>query len=66
MSQEPAPLAEPPPANAPPLTWPQVERRRKPRSNRELYIDAFRGLMALVMVQGHLFDLLVRRTGSVG
>jgi uncharacterized membrane protein len=37
-----------------------VERRKKPRSNRELYIDAFRGLMALVMVQGHVFDTLVR------
>jgi hypothetical protein len=36
------------------------KRRRKPRSNRELYIDAFRGLMALVMVQGHVFDTLVR------
>jgi len=27
--------------------------------NRELYIDAFRGLMALVMVQGHLCDHLL-------
>ena len=27
--------------------------------NRELYIDAFRGLMALVMMQGHVFDALV-------
>jgi fucose 4-O-acetylase-like acetyltransferase len=27
--------------------------------NREIYIDVFRGLMALVMVQGHLFDALV-------
>jgi acyltransferase len=27
--------------------------------NRELYIDAFRGLMALVMVQGHLSDHLL-------
>lgn len=26
---------------------------------RELYIDAFRGVMALVMVQGHLFDSLL-------
>ena len=26
---------------------------------RELYIDAFRGLMALVMVQGHAFDTLL-------
>jgi uncharacterized membrane protein len=62
LSQEPAPLAEPAPAPAPPPTWPQVERRRKPRSNRELYIDAFRGLMALAMVQGHVFDLLVRES----
>ena len=29
------------------------------RSRRELYIDAFRGLMALVMVQGHLFEGLL-------
>ena len=36
-----------------------VERRRVPRRNREIYIDAFRGLMALVMVQGHVFDDLV-------
>jgi acyltransferase len=27
--------------------------------NRELYIDAFRGLMALVMVQGHVCDALL-------
>jgi len=27
--------------------------------NRELYIDAFRGLMALVMVQGHVCDHLL-------
>jgi len=30
-------------------------------SNRELYIDAFRGLMALVMVQGHVMDTLLER-----
>jgi fucose 4-O-acetylase-like acetyltransferase len=36
-----------------------VERRRGQSGNRELYIDAFRGLMALVMVQGHVFDQLV-------
>ena len=30
-----------------------------PPKRRELYIDAFRGLMALVMVQGHLFDRLL-------
>jgi uncharacterized membrane protein len=39
---------------------PFAERRRRPRGNRELYIDAFRGVMALVMVQGHVFDALVR------
>jgi acyltransferase len=27
--------------------------------HREIYIDAFRGLMALVMVQGHVFDTLL-------
>src|SRR5260221_2011729 len=31
---------------------------RRP-GNRELYIDAFRGLMALVMVQGHVCDALL-------
>jgi uncharacterized membrane protein len=41
-------------------TWPQQERRRRPRPRRELYIDAFRGLMALLMLQGHLFDTLLR------
>jgi uncharacterized membrane protein len=30
-----------------------------PPKRRELYIDAFRGLMVLVMVQGHLFDRLL-------
>jgi uncharacterized membrane protein len=30
-----------------------------PRKRRELYIDAFRGIMALVMVQGHLFERLL-------
>ncbi len=30
-------------------------------SRRELYIDAFRGLMALVMVQGHVMDTLLTR-----
>ncbi len=29
--------------------------------NREIYIDAFRGLMALVMVQGHVMDALLTR-----
>ncbi len=31
----------------------------KPHSNRELYIDVFRGLMALAMVQGHVMDALL-------
>jgi fucose 4-O-acetylase-like acetyltransferase len=31
-----------------------------PGKRREIYIDAFRGLMALVMVQGHLCDSLLR------
>ena len=39
------PLTAPPPAHHP--------------RNRELYIDAFRGLMALVMVQGHVCDALL-------
>lgn len=36
-----------------------MERRRRPRGGREIYIDVFRGLVALVMVQGHTFDSLV-------
>lgn len=36
-----------------------AEPPRRPRANRELYIDVFRGLMALVMVQGHVFDTLL-------
>jgi hypothetical protein len=32
---------------------------RSPGRRRELYIDAFRGLMALVMVQGHLAEALL-------
>lgn len=40
--------------------WDGVERRKRPRHRRELYIDAFRGLMALVMVQGHLFDSMLQ------
>jgi uncharacterized membrane protein len=35
------------------------EPARRPRANRELYIDVFRGLMALAMVQGHVFDTLL-------
>ncbi len=31
----------------------------KHHHNREVYIDAFRGLMALVMVQGHVFTALL-------
>jgi uncharacterized membrane protein len=46
------PAAVPPPA--PPSSVPQPHGH-----NRELYIDAFRGLMALVMVQGHLCDHLL-------
>jgi fucose 4-O-acetylase-like acetyltransferase len=49
-------VVSPIPAAAP---APFVERRRFPRRNRELYIDAFRGVMALLMVQGHVFDDLV-------
>ena len=41
-------------------TWDGVERRKRPRHRRELYIDAFRGVMALVMVQGHVFDSLLQ------
>jgi uncharacterized membrane protein len=48
-------LAATPP---PPLPFP--DRRRTPRKQREIYIDAFRGLMALVMVQGHVFDALLK------
>jgi fucose 4-O-acetylase-like acetyltransferase len=33
----------------------------RPRAQREIYIDAFRGLMALVMVQGHVMDSLLTR-----
>ena len=31
----------------------------RPPKHREVYIDAFRGLMALAMVQGHVFDTLL-------
>ena len=31
----------------------------RPKRQRETYIDAFRGLMALVMVQGHVMDALL-------
>jgi uncharacterized membrane protein len=46
-----------PAAPPPPLPFP--ERRKTPRKSREIYIDAFRGLVALVMVQGHVFDALL-------
>ena len=42
-----------------PATLRFPERRARPRKNREIYIDAFRGLVALVMVQGHVCDTLV-------
>lgn len=32
---------------------------QRPPAQRELYIDAFRGLMALLMVQGHVMDALL-------
>jgi uncharacterized membrane protein len=32
---------------------------KKPHHKREVYIDAFRGLMALLMVQGHVFTALL-------
>jgi uncharacterized membrane protein len=32
---------------------------KKPHRKREVYIDAFRGLMALLMVQGHVFTALL-------
>lgn len=46
--------ADPPPAAPQPV--------HAPGHNRELYIDAFRGVMALVMVQGHLCDHLLSPT----
>ncbi len=36
-----------------------TQPHHRPGRSRELYIDAFRGLMALVMVQGHVFDFLL-------
>jgi fucose 4-O-acetylase-like acetyltransferase len=35
---------------------------KRPHHKREVYIDAFRGLMALVMVQGHAFTALLSPT----
>jgi len=43
----------------PQLDLSQAHAAEPPRRPRELYIDAFRGLMALVMVQGHLSDGLL-------
>ena len=51
-----SPVPRPPPAAVPTSSG---DRRSVAGRNRELYIDAFRGLMALVMVQGHVFDDLV-------
>ncbi len=39
---------------------PAAHARHHP-ANREIYIDVFRGLMALVMVQGHVMDFLLTR-----
>lgn len=36
-----------------------IESAQPRPKHREIYIDAFRGLMALVMVQGHVFDSLL-------
>jgi fucose 4-O-acetylase-like acetyltransferase len=38
---------------------PSGQDRHTAPSRRELYIDAFRGLMALAMVQGHVMDTLL-------
>jgi uncharacterized membrane protein len=38
----------------------------QPASQRELYIDAFRGLMALAMVQGHVMDALLTKEALGG
>jgi uncharacterized membrane protein len=46
--------------------WTGPERRARPRARRELYIDAFRGLVALVMVQGHLNDTLLSPEAKTG
>jgi fucose 4-O-acetylase-like acetyltransferase len=39
---------------------------QRPPAQRELYIDAFRGLMALVMVQGHVMDSLLTKEALAG
>jgi hypothetical protein len=38
---------------------PKLDLMTRPKTPREVYIDAFRGVMALVMVQGHTFDSLL-------
>lgn len=38
---------------------PEAAYAARPHRNREIYIDVFRGLMALVMVQGHLCETLL-------
>ncbi len=38
----------------------------RPPAQRELYIDAFRGLMALAMVQGHVMDVLLTPEALTG
>src|SRR4029450_8864923 len=38
---------------------PQESPAQHPPHERALYLDAFRGLMALVMVQGHVMDTLL-------
>jgi fucose 4-O-acetylase-like acetyltransferase len=40
---------------------PDAAQPRVPPKQREIYIDAFRGLMALAMVQGHVMDALLTR-----
>ena len=47
------------PVTAPAASAPAPPPAHAPKHNRELYIDAFRGVMALVMVQGHLCDHLL-------
>ena len=39
---------------------------QRPPAQRELYIDAFRGLMALAMVQGHVMDVLLTPEALTG
>ncbi len=48
----------PPPDGKEP-TLPNTQAHAKHHKRREVYIDAFRGLMALIMVQGHVFETLL-------